>query len=121
MFASTPWFDPNWFGAMYGAIGGGGGGSLLGCLAPLCMFAANRGKARGVITALWVLLICFGVAQLAFAGYALMHGQPYGIWFAPALCGLITTVLSSVFLVATNRRYAEAESRKFDAAALRNA
>ncbi|MBL8877986.1 MAG: hypothetical protein JNG88_02610 [Phycisphaerales bacterium] len=120
MLAVTPWFDPNWFGAMYGAIGGGGGGSLLGLIAPLCMLAAQRGKARGAVMSLWFVLIVVGVSQLALAGFALARQQPFGIWFAPALCGLITTVLSTVFVILAHRAYMQAEARKLDAAALRN-
>lgn len=120
MLAADVWFNPNMFGAMYGAIGGGVGGSLLGVLAPLCMLAAQRGKARLPIMLLWRLFAAIGVAQIVFGVYALTQDQPYAIWYAPALCGVIMTILSSAFLVMMHRRFEQADSRKLDAAAFRN-
>ena len=44
----------------------------------------------------------------------------YAIWYPPALCGFLFTVLSSVFWVQVQRRYAQTEARKLDAAGFRH-
>lgn len=118
--AATPWFEPNSFGAYYGALGGGIGGSLIGLLAPLSMYMAQRGRARTAVLVLWAFLILVGTFQLGFSAYALASAQPYGIWYPPGLCGLLFTLLSCFFVAQVRRSYTQAESRKIDAAAFRN-
>jgi hypothetical protein len=120
ILTAVPWFEPNTFGAYYGAIGGGIGGPLIGVLAPLSMFMAQRGKARAFVVVLWGVIALAGIAQLVFSGYALANAQPYAIWYPPALCGFLFTVLSSVFWVQVQRRYAQTEARKLDAAGFRH-
>jgi hypothetical protein len=118
---AEPWFDENTFGALYGAIVGGGGGTLSGLWGSLAGTLAPQGKARAfVLGAAWVI-VAFGLSQLAFGLFALTAGQPFGIWFFPSLVGVILTLVVNQLIPVVKQRYAEADARKMEAEALRRA
>lgn len=117
---SEPWFDPVWFGALYGAIVGGGGGTLLGCLGALAGFLAPQGKGRTFILGGFWFFVLLGVASLAFGLYALIAGQPYAIWYAPLLCGFVMSLVSGCLIPVLQVRYAQAEQRRLESEAIRN-
>lgn len=113
------WFDPVRFGALYGAIGGGGLGVIGGVVGAMAGYFAPRGKARGFILGAFTCLLIVGVAHLVVGVYALVTGQPYGIWYALLLTGVILSAVMGGLLPVVRMRYAQAESRRMEAAALR--
>ncbi len=116
---SEPWFNPNTFGALYGAIGVGGSlGGLLGAAAGIL---APRGKCRTLILGAMVVLVAIGVVQLVLGIIALTSGQPYGIWYPMLLCGVIMTFVIGGLIPVVRMRYAQAEQRRIEAEAIRRA
>ena len=108
----TPWFDdPNRFGALFGAIVGGGGGTLAGLLGALTGWLAPKGKAKPLIVGGFIFFIAIGVILLFVGIWALASGQPYGIWYPFLLCGIIFTVVCGALLPVILKRYSEAEKR----------
>src|SRR5262245_50788452 len=118
---SEPWFNPIWFGVLYGSIGGGVGGSLCGLLGAAAGVCAPRGVGRPWILGGIVLMTLIGLASLVFGLYALVMGQPWGIWYGPVLVGVILSVVMGGLIPVIRRRYAEAEARRMQAADLRQA
>ena len=116
---TQPWFDPMRFGALYGGIGGGLLGSLGGVLGALAGTLAPKGKGRSLILGAFTLMTFVGIANLLAGAYALYDHQPYGIWYPLVLIGALLTILFAALRPVVQRRYAEAELRKLDAAAFR--
>jgi hypothetical protein len=112
---SQPWFDENLFGALWGGIGGGVGGSLGGLWGALVGILAPRGKGRGWVIPIGWAFFGLGLLSLAFGLYALVNGQPHGIWYGPVLTGVIFAVLIGCLMPVVYRRYAEAEARRLQA------
>ncbi len=105
------WFDPNKFGAYYGGIGGSVIGVLGGTLGAMAGALAPKGKARGLILGSFNLIVVLGVIHLAAGLYALMSGQPYGIWYPLVLLGGIMTALFGMLRPVVRQRYREAEMK----------
>ena len=59
------------------------------------------------------------IVQLILGLYALLAGQPYGIWYGPLLCGTIYTTVVGGLIPAVRLRYRQAEERRLEAEALR--
>ena len=116
---ADPWFDPNTFGAWFGAIAGGGLGTLAGLLGAAAGVLVPRGKGKPVIISAWIALMCVGASMLFFGGYAWVAGQPWSIWYGPALCGLILIIVMGSLLPMVLARYRQAEHRRIDADGLR--
>jgi hypothetical protein len=107
------WFDANTFGALYGAIGGGGLGILMGVgggLAGGILIPRNTGR-RWVLGSLLVF-VALGIIQIAFALFALSSGQPFGIWYAPMLCGALCVIIPGPLYPPFKRMYAAAAQRQ---------
>ncbi len=111
-----PWFGNA--GLVGGLIGGGIGilgavyGTVVGVFAP-------RGKGRPFVFAVhWAALAVGGV--LVVAGVtAVITGQPYGVWYALLLPGLLLTVLMGTATPMIRLRYRQAEHRRLEAEELR--
>ena len=116
---SEPWFDPNTFGAWFGAIVGGGGGTLIGCLGGLVGYLAPRGKGRRFVLATMVSIVVVGLVMLGVGLFALLSGQPYGIWYPLVLCGGLFAIIDGSLIPMVRRRYSEAEHRRMEAEAIR--
>jgi MFS family permease len=118
---TTPWFDPQLFGALYGGIIGGvflgAGGGTLGSLAGRW---APRAKNRRWIIGGMHAFLAFGVIQVVVGLIALLSGQPYGIWYPLLLCGGVSTLVMGLQLPRIRRAYAAAENRRVQAEAFRN-
>ncbi len=117
--APEPWFDPNLFGALYGGLGGGLGGTLAGLCGAAAGHWAPRGEHRGLVLGAFRVLVVLGGLSLALGLGALLAGQPYGIWFAPVLVGLVLAVVPCALLPRVRRAYDQAEQRRLEAGALR--
>ena len=116
---TEPWVDPIRFGAFYGAIGGGALGVLGGILGAAAGYLAPRGKGRSFILGAFTALLIIGILHLSVGVFALASDQPYGIWYVLVLTGAILTVVAGALLPVVRKRYAEAETRRIDAAVLR--
>lgn len=117
---AEPWFDPGWFGTLFGALAGGIGGSLLGVWGGLLGTFAWQGKHRALVLGGLYVFALVGLAFVGFGVLALAAGQPWGIWYGPLLLGLLFTVLVPMALGLGHRAYATAEKRRLQAEALRN-
>jgi hypothetical protein len=116
---SEVWFNPGTFGAYYGAIAGsvvGLSGAAIGTFAGIL---GPRGKGRRWVLGAMVFIVLLGIAQLAFGIAALATGQPYGVWYPPALIGLMSAVIFGSLFPVVRKRYAEAERRRLEAEGLR--
>ena len=106
-----PWFDPNHYawipGTVYGCIAGVMGG-LVGWLVP-------RGKAKRFILSAWITLWAAGIALLAVGVLALIGGQPWGVWYALLLPGMVGAIVIGGNLLVILKRYREVEQRRFSA------
>ncbi|MDH3746042.1 MAG: hypothetical protein OES47_13165 [Acidobacteriota bacterium] len=103
-----------WTDRMAGLVGGIGG-SLVGLLGALIGILAGLGRARGLVTALVILIAAVGIAALVAGAVAFFGGQPYGVYYPLALGGILSAVLGLMALVVLPRRYATIELRRMDA------
>lgn len=118
---AEPWFEPNTFGALFGAIVGGGGGTLIGIFGGVAgSYLIPRGKGRGFVLGTLVTVAGLGLVMLAIGIYALVVGQPYGIWYPILLCGVIFSVVCGSMVPAIRKQYAAAEQRRLEAESIRS-
>ena len=116
---TDPWFDPNTFGAWFGAVAGGGLGSLVGLLGAAAGVLAPRGKCKRIIISTWTIVLGIAALMLIFGGYAWVVGQPRAIWYGPVLGGAVLSAIMGGLLPMILARYRQAEYRRIDAAGLR--
>jgi hypothetical protein len=116
---TEPWFDPIRFGVLYGAIGGSALGVLGGILGAASGYLAPRGRGRSLILGAFTILLVVGLVHLVVGLYAFISGQPYGIWYALVLIGVILSSVMGGLLPVVRKRYAQAEARRVNAAVLR--
>ena len=115
----TAWFDPNTFGAWFGAIVGGGGGTLGGLLGALCGVWSPQGKGRRFILGAMIFFIAIGVLFAVTGIVALLTGQPYAIWYPLLLTGIIFSVVVGSLFPVVRKNYKDAENRKIAAKSIR--
>jgi len=102
-----PWFDGNTVGALLGSslgIIGGTIGAVGGTL-------ACKGKRKRLVIGLFysITIIC---SLLLVAGItAKLLGQPYSVWYALVLSGMIGVVVFGTLTPTIKKRYREAELR----------
>jgi hypothetical protein len=116
---TEPWFDPNRFGAYFGAIVGGGGGSLVGLLGALMGVLLPRGFGRAWFKAAGTVLVVVAACMLAVGLFAVAKGQPFGIWYPMVLTGLVLGPNAVVLRLVADKVGAAAERRKMEAQDLR--
>lgn len=116
---AEPWFDPNTFGAWFGAIAGGGGGTLVGCFGGLIGYLAPRGKGRRFVLSTMAVIVVLGMVVLGIGAFAMVSGQPYGIWYPLVLCGGLFAIIVGCLFPAVRRRFEQAERRRMEAEAIR--
>jgi hypothetical protein len=101
-----------WSSGRTAGIVGGVGGALIGCLGALIEWLASRGKAqRFVVNAVRVLIgagMAFALGGLA----AVTLRQPYGVWYALLLLGVLVVVIFPFRLRHYQDRYREFELRR---------
>jgi hypothetical protein len=74
-----------------------------------------RGKARGLITGLYMLLASLGGACLLFAAYAAITGESRTVIISFLLPGIVLTVIMGIFSTSVIREYQLFEFRKLAA------
>lgn len=109
---SEPWFDANswsWLpGTAFGVLGG-----LWGSLAGIL---GSKGKGTGVIWAGYWFLLLAGAVSLVVGIYAVATGQPYGIWYAFLLPGVIALAVVAPLGIVVRNRQRMNEQRRMQAA-----
>jgi hypothetical protein len=100
-----------WSPQQIGLIGGIGG-SVIGCFGALLGLLASKGKARTFVLTTMKIFVALGIL-LTIAGFvAVVSGQPYAVWYALLLPGVILTLVFSLTLPSIQRRYYELEIRR---------
>lgn len=95
-------------GVVFGGIGGGVGGPL-----------AALGKAKPLVLGIFYVGIALGVACLGVGVYAIAVGQPFHVWYAPLLGGVLLCSIMGPLLFVVRARYREHEQRRLAAEELR--
>jgi hypothetical protein len=102
----------NWWSPQQSGLIGGIGGSVIGCFGALLGLLASRGKARSFVLTTMKIFIALGIL-LTIAGFvAVVSSQPYAVWYALLLPGVILTLVFSLTLPSIQRRYDELEIRR---------
>ena len=114
----TPWFSAQ-ASAFFGGYGGGAVGLLGGCIGVAAGTLAPKGKGRSAVLGSMAVFAVLGVLSLLTGLTALVFGQPYHVWYPLLLLGVIPAGVMGGLIPVVRRRYAEAEQRRLDAAALR--
>jgi peptidoglycan/LPS O-acetylase OafA/YrhL len=108
---NEPWFDANsyaWIpGTVLGLLGGLWG-TFLGLLAP-------KGKGRRLVYGILAALLLASGALLVAGAFAWSSGQPYGIWFALGLPGLVGLIVLGCNAPTVTIVYRQAEERRMAA------
>ncbi|MFN0133522.1 MAG: hypothetical protein ACKVW3_13470 [Phycisphaerales bacterium] len=115
----TEWFtfqEANMFGALAGSIFGGVGGGGMGVLIGIC---APRGKFKRLVLGLQVGWLICGVVCLAAGIYAAIEGQPSHVIRPFVLVGAIMAGVMGGLLPVTLRAYRQAEQRRLAVEELR--
>jgi hypothetical protein len=100
-----------WSGRVAGIVGGVGG-VLIGCLSALIEWLAVRGKAQRFVVNAVRVLIGVGVASALGGLAAVALRQPYGVWYALLLLGLLLVMIFPFRLRRYQDRYREFELRR---------
>jgi hypothetical protein len=100
-----------WSGRTAGIVGGVGG-VLIGCLGALIEWLAVRGKAQRFVVNAVRVLIGVGVASALGGLAAVAMRQPYGVWYALLLIGVLLVVIFPFRLRRYQDRYREFELRR---------
>lgn len=109
------WVNPNsdnWWTPQQSGLIGGIGGSLIGCLGGLIGLLVSKGKARNFVLASVKCFIVFGILLMIAGLTAAALKQPYAVWYALLLPGVILILVFSLNLNSIQRRYDELEIRR---------
>jgi hypothetical protein len=102
----------SWWSPQQAGLIGGIGGSVIGCFGALLGLLASKGKARNFVLTTMKIFIALGIL-LTIAGFiAVVSNQPYAVWYALLLPGVILTLVFSLTLPSIQRRYDELEIRR---------
>lgn len=114
------WWTPEQAGLIGGILGGGLCGILLGAIGGgVCGPLAGKGIGRRFVMSYLGLLGVIGLGLLATGLVAVAVRQPYHVWYAMVLPGLLCTVLVGVMLFAMRKAYAAHDRRRLAAEEIR--
>ncbi|MCW5756386.1 MAG: hypothetical protein KIT54_04030 [Phycisphaeraceae bacterium] len=94
-------------GTIFGGIGGGVGGTL-----------AAMGRARTLVLGFFIAGVVVGLGLAITGLVALAMGQPWWVWCSFLLPGVLGAGIMGGLLPVVRARYAQAEQRRMDAAAI---
>ena len=88
---------------------------LGGALVVASAFLMPRGRAKGLITGVYMFLASLGGACLLLGAYAGITGEPRSVVVSLLLLGIVLTVIMGIFSPAVIREYQQFEFRKLAA------
>ncbi len=88
---------------------------LGGALVVASAYLMPRGKAKGLITGVYMLLASVGGACLLFGAWAAVAGESRDVVISLLLPGIVLTVIMGIFSPAVIREYQQFEFRKLAA------
>jgi len=94
---------------------GGWGGAILGGFAGILGMLAGLGACRRFVTAALKAMLALGLLCLAAGAAALIHGQPYAIWYPLLLIGVILAAVIGFNYKGIQRRYDDVEQKRMKA------
>jgi len=105
-----------WWNDRQGGMIGGIGGLVLGLGGALIGLLSSRGRGRSVVLMLMAAVALLGSAALIAGIVAVLHKQPYGVYYPLLLGGGLGAALFGGLRPAIRRRYAAIELRRMTAA-----
>jgi hypothetical protein len=102
----------NWWSPQQAGLIGGIGGSIIGCFGGLIGLLAGKGKARNFVLGAVKFSITLGILLIIAGLVAMSLKQPYAVWYALLLPGVILVLVFSLNLHSIQRRYDELEIRR---------
>jgi len=108
-----------WWTDRQGGLVGGIGGSVLGVLGAVIGTLCASGRLRSLVIRAMVTLTVIGAVVLVFGLFALVSGQPYGVYYPLLLAGGLDAVIFGALIPVARRRYTECELRRIGAADIR--
>lgn len=102
----------SWWSPQQRGLIGGIGGSIIGCFGGLIGWLVSKGKARRFVLAATSSSIVLGILLTIAGLVAAILKQPYSVWYALLLPGVILTLVFSLNLPSIQRRYDELEIRR---------
>jgi len=111
---NEPWVNPKILAVILGGIMGGIGGPLIGALTGIF---APKGKAKKLVLGVEFFMIATSLILFVIGVIAYLQEQPRFVWYGFGYTGLLCTVIFSIGLVVTLKRYREADLRKSMSAA----
>jgi hypothetical protein len=109
------WVNPNfsnWWSPQQSGLIGGIGGSIIGCFGGLIGWLVSKGKARKFVLTAITISIVIGILLTIAGLVAAILKQPYSVWYALLLPGVILVLVFSLNLHSIQRRYDELEIRR---------
>ena len=114
----SPWWNEA-VGTYIGAFGGAGIGVVCGTFGGVAGMLAQKGTGRAFVLGFHLTVTVLGALVLLAGIVAVVMGQPYHVFFPLLLLGGITTAVMAPLYPVMKQRYAEAESRRLEAEAIR--
>ena len=102
----------SWWSPQQAGLIGGIGGSLIGCFGGLIGLLVSKGKARNFVLASVKCFIALGILLTIAGLIAMALKQPYAVWYALLLPGVILVLVFPLNLHSIQRRYDELEIRR---------
>jgi hypothetical protein len=102
----------NWWTPQQSGLIGGIGGSIIGCFGGLLGWLVSKGKARKFVLTATASAIVLGFLLTIGGLVAAILKQPYAVWYALLLPGVILVLVFSLNLHSIQRRYDELEIRR---------
>jgi hypothetical protein len=104
-----------WWTTRTAGIIGAVGGTLLGCVGGLMEWCAARGKSRAFVVVTSRVLIGMGAVAVALGAIAAAVRQPYPVWYALLLPGLLCVLIFPFRLRRYLEQYQRLELRRMSA------
>jgi hypothetical protein len=97
----------SWWSPQPADLIGGIGVALIGCFGGLIGLLVSKGRARNFVLASVKYMIVLGILLTIAGLVAAVLNQPYAVWYALLLPGVILVLVFSLNLHSIERRYDE--------------
>lgn len=102
----------SWWSSQPADLIGGIGVCLIGCFGALIGWLVSKGRARNFVLAAVKYIIVLGILLMVAGLVAAVFNQPYAVWYALLLPGVILVLVFSLNRHSIQRRYDELEIRR---------